>query len=54
VRSNRLDALWQRTLGRSLSSLVSGLPMLLLTPRGRTKFPSVAGKTVEPAWTKST
>lgn len=36
VRSNRVDALWQRTLGRALSSLVSGLPMLLLTTRGRT------------------
>lgn len=36
VRNNRVDALWQRTFGRSLSSLVSGLPMLLLTTRGRT------------------
>lgn len=35
VRSNRVDALWQRAFGRSLSSLVSGLPMLLLTTRGR-------------------
>lgn len=35
VRNNRVDALWQRTFGRSLSSLVSGLPMLLLTTRGR-------------------
>lgn len=35
VRNNRVDALWQRTSGRSLSSLVSGLPMLLLTTHGR-------------------
>lgn len=35
VRNNRVDALWQRIFGRSLSSLVSGLPMLLLTTRGR-------------------
>lgn len=35
VRNNRIDALWQRAFGRCLSSLVSGLPMLLLTTRGR-------------------
>lgn len=35
VRNNRVDALWQRAFGRSLSSIVSGLPMLLLTTRGR-------------------
>ncbi len=35
VRNNRVDALWQRVFGRSLSSIVSGLPMLLLTTRGR-------------------
>jgi deazaflavin-dependent oxidoreductase (nitroreductase family) len=35
VRNNRVDAFCQRLLGRSLSSLVSGLPMLLLTTRGR-------------------
>lgn len=35
VRNNRVDAFCQRVLGRSLSSLVSGLPMLLLTTRGR-------------------
>lgn len=34
-RSNRVDAFLQRRLGRSWSSLVSGLPMLLLTTRGR-------------------
>lgn len=35
VRSNRVDAACQRMFGRCLSSLVSGLPMLLLTTRGR-------------------
>ena len=35
VRNNRVDALWQRAFGRSLSSIVSGLPTLLLTTRGR-------------------
>jgi len=35
VRSNRVDAFCQRAFGRCLSSLVSGLPMLLLTTRGR-------------------
>mgnify|MGYP001410727342 CR=1 FL=1 len=35
VRNNRVDAVCQRLFGRSLSSLVSGLPMLLLTTRGR-------------------
>src|SRR5262245_44276890 len=34
-RNNRIDARCQRLFGRSLSSLVSGLPMLLLTTRGR-------------------
>lgn len=34
-RSNRTDAFFQRRFGRSLSSLVSGLPMLLLTTTGR-------------------
>jgi deazaflavin-dependent oxidoreductase (nitroreductase family) len=34
-RNNRIDVLFQRRFGRSLSSLVSGLPMLLLTTRGR-------------------
>jgi deazaflavin-dependent oxidoreductase (nitroreductase family) len=34
-RNNRIDVFFQRRFGRSLSSLVSGLPMLLLTTRGR-------------------
>jgi deazaflavin-dependent oxidoreductase (nitroreductase family) len=34
-RNNRVDVSFQRRFGRSLSSLVSGLPMLLLTTRGR-------------------
>jgi F420H(2)-dependent quinone reductase len=34
-RVNRIDAAWQRRLGRSLSSLVAGVPMLLLTTTGR-------------------
>jgi proline iminopeptidase len=34
-RNNRIDSFLQRRFGRSLSSVVSGLPMLLLTTRGR-------------------
>ena len=34
-RNNRIDAFFQRRFGRSLSSVVSGLPMLLLTTTGR-------------------
>ena len=54
VRSNRVDALWQRVFGRSLSSLVSGLPMLLLTTRGRTtglpRTVSLAYAAIDGAW----
>jgi deazaflavin-dependent oxidoreductase (nitroreductase family) len=53
-RNNRIDAWCQRAFGRSPSSLVSGLPMLLLTTRGRrTGLPrtvALAYAEVDGAW----